>query len=470
MEETSLMRIRNYDKAIRNRMRKVTTFIFAMIASLPVLASTPLVSKVVCGLYDTTRINFVSNQILFSERWDTLPQVKFWQDVVSLNPDTAIINIASARTPLHRIAFNEWKCQSEAEKTQYKKFICMANGLDENTMLYVTSGKKEFYEYKRVIPTIGTSIQVFNNNHVDPWYAQTILLIENPGKNHNKSYVGANGPFQLMKEVAIRYGLKVNSKIDERTDLYKSAMAASQLIKNSCIPKVKGLLTDKNIPFAETDLWFRLLVLHAYHAGPGNVACVINTLNPTKGGIDLFTKIWQTECGGFKNESQNYSQIALANLVIFEKYINQFKDSVWLIQGERDFAEYKKSKTGNGSEIEQLKKCLDSYSDDLIDGTIPADFFISRMEKIQKELAYYKSHQKTDDVSISMNRYLAMGGNLMRKRQLDDAIKILKLNIKEYPNCVTAYDSLSRIYTIQGNKQLATLYNQKSASVKNPVY
>ncbi|MEZ5069213.1 MAG: transglycosylase SLT domain-containing protein [Bacteroidia bacterium] len=138
--------------------------------------------------------------------------------------------------------------------------------------------RKNFGEYKRVIPTINSAIKVFNTNSVDPWYAQTILLIENPGKNHNKSYVGANGPFQLMKSVAIKYGLRVNSKVDERTDLNRAAFAASQLLKHSCIPKVKAVLDANNVSYNEEDLWFRLLVLHAYYAGPGNVACVINQL------------------------------------------------------------------------------------------------------------------------------------------------------------------------------------------------
>lgn len=455
--------------------KKITLFALTAITT-GAFANSPsyvLFNKTVCGVKDTGTMTFVSNKQLFDEQWDTLPQVKFWQQVVKLNADTAIINIAATRTPVQKIAFADWSCRKDCDKSDFKKFVCLANNLDTNTNLYVTSGKKEFYEYKRVIPTISQSVIIFQENHVDPWYAQSILLIENPGKNANKSYVGANGPFQLMRDVAKHYGLKVNSKIDERTNLTKAAFTASQLIKNSCIPKVKSCLDAVGLTYNETDLWFRLLVLHAYHAGPGNVACVINQLNPSKGGIDLFTKIWQTECGGFKNESQNYSQIALANLVVFEKFINQNKDSVWLVEGERQFAEYKRTKKAKTPEIELLKNAMESYSDDLIDGTIPADFFISRMEKIQSELTVYKKGGKLNEqteTSLSMNRFLAMGGNLMRKRQLDDAIKILKLNIEHYPNCVTAYDSLSRIYKLQGKTQLALMYNQKGAAIKEPVY
>jgi len=452
-------------------LKKIVLTFLPLFISLLLNADTPLLKRVVCSYDDTTRLSFVSNANVFTERWDTLQQVKFWQEVIRQSADTALINVASTRCILHKTPFEDWKCQSESEKTAYKKFINLANGLDTNTNLYVTFGKKEFYEYKRVIPVIGKSVEIFKNNNVDPWYAQTILLIENPGKNHNKSYVGANGPFQLMKSVAIKFGLKVNKHVDERTDLNKSALAASQLLKSSCIPKVKAMLNEKNIPFSEDDLWFRLLVMHAYHAGPGNVACVINELNPKKGGIELFTQIWKTECGGFKNESQNYSQIALANIVIFERFLQSNKDSLWLVQGEKMMANYKKSKTQGIAGINKLKQSLELYSDDLMDGTIPADFFISRMTSIQKELAAYKIKKTNEEeTNLSMTQYLALGKQLIRKRQLDDAIKILKLNIQHYPNCVTAYDSLSRIYKIQGNKQMALFYNQKGASIKNPAY
>ncbi|HNU49127.1 MAG TPA: hypothetical protein PKM40_09845, partial [Bacteroidia bacterium] len=193
--------------------RKIVLSLLLLFIGLQLSADTPLLKRVVCSYDDTTRLSFVSNTDVFAERWDTLQQVKFWQEVIRQSADTALINVASTRCILHKTPFEDWKCQSESEKTAYKKFINLANGLDTNTTLYVTFGKKEFYEYKRVIPVIGKSVEIFKNNNVDPWYAQTILLIENPGKNHNKSYVGANGPFQLMKSVAIKFGLKVNKHV-----------------------------------------------------------------------------------------------------------------------------------------------------------------------------------------------------------------------------------------------------------------
>ena len=39
-----------------------------------------------------------------------------------------------------------------------------------------------FREFGKVLPDISKAIRVFQQNDVDPWYAQTILLIESPGK------------------------------------------------------------------------------------------------------------------------------------------------------------------------------------------------------------------------------------------------------------------------------------------------
>ncbi len=453
-------------------LKKATCFLSVLFfCSVIVKAGSPsysLVLKTVAHANDTVKMSFVSNAQLFAEHWDTLPQVKFWQEVIKLSADTAIVNVAATRKPLQKVAMSDWSCRNETDKNEYKKFTCLASFLPETTNLYVTAGKKEFYEYKRVIPFIGPSVKTFLNNDVDPWYAQTILLIENPGKNHNKSYVGANGPFQLMKSVAVRFGLRVNKKVDERTDLNKAALAASKLLKTICIPKVKELLDVRNIQYNETDLWFRLLVLHAYHAGAGNVACVINELNPQQGGVDLFKKIWITECRGFKNESQNYSQIALANLVQFEKFISQHSDSVWLVEGDRNLAAYKKAKKSGTPNIQMLTACINAYSNDLIDGTIETDYFISRMSVIQRELASQgASYQQKNNFPVSLEQFLAIGGNLLRKRKLDDAIKILKLNIEHYPNCAGAYDSLSRAYSLKGKKQLAEQYSLKGQAVKN---
>ena len=152
--------------------------------------------------------------------------------------------------------------------------------LDSTHRILVTSGKKYFYDFDNAFDQFEKGINCFIENDVDPWYAQSILLIESPNKLQ-KSNAGAYGPFQLMKDVARLFGLTVNRHLDERSNFERSAYAASSLIKKVCIPKTKQMLDSLGITnYNEMDLWFRLLVMHSYHAGSGNVKQALNALNP----------------------------------------------------------------------------------------------------------------------------------------------------------------------------------------------
>ena len=269
---------------------------------------------------DTQSVYFVPDEQLISEKWDLLAQPNFWKQVMKLSPDSCIINVAETREVLLFTSFINWQKQTEDEKDSVRMAIRLANGLDSSERLFVTSGKNHFYQVERVIPSLSKGIEVFEREGVNPWYAQSILLIESPGKIAY-SNVGAFGPFQLMKSVARTYGLTVNKSVDERKDFEKSAVAASKLISKSCIPSAKLILTRNGIVFNENDLWFKLFVLHIYHAGAGNVGGLIDNLKPNYGGMELITLMWQSEFGGFKNASQNYSQVALASNLILEELL-----------------------------------------------------------------------------------------------------------------------------------------------------
>lgn len=269
---------------------------------------------------DSNSIYFVEDDYLVERGWDTLAQPNFWQQVMVMHPDSCVINIAETREILLTTSFIAWKEQTEEEKDIYRDSVRKLNGLDSTTKLYVTSGKSDFYDFEKVIPSISRGIEIFEREGVDPWFAQSILLIESPGKIEF-SNVGAYGPFQLMKRVARKYGLTVNSKIDERKDFDKSAVAASQLIRKSCVPYAKKILYNHKLKYKETDLWFKLIVLHIYHAGAGNVAAVIDHIKPKEGGMKLIKTMWQTQFAGFKNASQNYSQVALASNIILNRIV-----------------------------------------------------------------------------------------------------------------------------------------------------
>jgi hypothetical protein len=307
---------------------------FSLIMLVVVIATISDVRAQSCRLIETYRVGdsaqrlYVCTNDLVEEKWDTLGQPLFWKEVMKLSPDSCLINIAATRRILGKESFIKWKSQTEEQKTIYKDSVKRVYGLPDNTAIYVTSGKNHFYDFRHVMPSLTKGINVFVRYQTDPWYAQTILLIESPGKLAYSS-VGAYGPFQLMKSVAINHGLRVDKTIDEREDFEKSAMGAASLLRKTCIPEAKRILARHSIGYRESDLWFRLFVLHIYHAGAGNVSGLMTHMNPTRGGQELIRMMWQNEFGGFKNASQNYSQVALASLLTLREIIYGYSDYVY---------------------------------------------------------------------------------------------------------------------------------------------
>jgi len=269
---------------------------------------------------DSSWYSFVQDQNLYEENWHQLAQPVFWRTVMRMPNDSGVINIAASRQIIETFSVNTWDTQSKETKQAYRDSIKNYYCLKENAKVYFTTGKNHFYDFNKAIPGIHKAIDVFSHENVDPWYAQAILLIESPNQLQ-KSPVGAYGSFQLMKSVARQMGLKVNKYVDERKDFNKSAMGAAKLIRTSCVPETKKILDNKCIAYQESDIWFRLLVLHVYHAGAYNVGKVIDFINPDEGNQDLIKTIWQTKYGRFGNASQNYSQVALASLMELDQLI-----------------------------------------------------------------------------------------------------------------------------------------------------
>lgn len=273
----------------------------------------PFEKVIVSGLHDSLSFNFVQDHRLYTERWDTLSQPKFWRYVMKLKPDSGVLNIASNRQIIATYATKQWNALPDTEKSRIRDSIRNELCLSPDEKIYFTEGKGHYYDYKNAIPTISRGIEVFEKNNTDPFYAQVILLIESPGKSA-RSNVGALGPFQLMKGVAKNMGLRVDKEVDERKDFDRSAYAAAKLIRTICIPYADSIVRKYGIEYNPTDLWFRLLVLHVYHAGALNVAKAVDVIQPCEGSPTLIHQLWQTKVGAFGNASQNYSQIALASL------------------------------------------------------------------------------------------------------------------------------------------------------------
>ena len=263
---------------------------------------------------------------LFNDRWDILPQAQFWKQIMTLSPDSILINVASNRQIIEKMSLRDWNKKTEEEKSLYRAEARNNLGLSEQERIYVTCGKNDFYKFKEVYPQLSKGVAAFERYGVDPWYAQAILLIESPGQL-KKSISGAYGAFQLMPDVARAQGLTVNSQMDERKDFDRCAYGAARLINKICIPEAKRILDRHQLTYNENDLWFRLFVLHVYHAGAGNVSAVMNKIQPKEGSQEVIKSMWQNTAGGFGNNSQNYSQLALAaQLVLHDMVYEQCDD------------------------------------------------------------------------------------------------------------------------------------------------
>lgn len=269
----------------------------------------------------------ISANNIIAEGWADLAQPKFWKQIMTLSPDSCLINIAQTREIITRMSVAAWNLKSDEAKDKYRDSIREARGLDKEARIFFTTGKNDFYQFKKVYPTLSEGITEFESHGVDPWYAQAILLIESPGQL-KKSRAGAYGPFQLMPKIARAQGLIVNRSIDEREDFKRSAYGSAKLISRICIPEAKRILNDHGITYNESDLWFRLFVLHVYHAGGLNVGAVVKKIDPVKGNKELIQAMWINTAANFGNNSQNYSQLALASQLILHEMVYEDCDYI----------------------------------------------------------------------------------------------------------------------------------------------
>jgi tetratricopeptide (TPR) repeat protein len=200
------------------------------------------------------------------------------------------------------------------------------------------------------------------------------------------------------------------------------------------------------------------------------VRCVITALNPSEGGVELLRKVWQTECRGFKNESQNYSQIALATQLQFDQLLMQDGDTVYLVQGDKYFHRYDRKQKPTEAYI-YLNNCLDQYETDLVEGVLPYNDFMKRITLLHKEYTRL-ARSVAGGMEVTLNPYPAtadhinqLAYSLTKKQRYEEALALLKLNVEMHPTSAAAHDSLARAYFITGNRQLAEMHSSKSMAL-----
>ena len=103
---------------------------------------------------DSSYAYFVNNNQLYLEGWDTLAQPIFWKKVMAMSPDSCVVNVAATREVLFETSYWSYKNRSTKEKLKYKDSIRLAFCLEHGTKIYLTSGKKEFYNIEKVMPSI----------------------------------------------------------------------------------------------------------------------------------------------------------------------------------------------------------------------------------------------------------------------------------------------------------------------------
>lgn len=92
------------------------------------------------------------------------------------------------------------------------------------------------------------------SKHELPYELCYLSIVESALNPHARSYVGATGLWQFMPSTGKRYGLEINSLVDERMDPIRSTEAACSFLSD-----LYDIFGDWNLAIA------------AYNCGPGNV-------------------------------------------------------------------------------------------------------------------------------------------------------------------------------------------------------
>lgn len=90
--------------------------------------------------------------------------------------------------------------------------------------------------------------------HELPYELSYLSIVESALNPHARSYVGATGLWQFMPSTGKKYGLEINSLVDERMDPIRSTEAACRFLTD-----LYNIFEDWNLAIA------------AYNCGPGNV-------------------------------------------------------------------------------------------------------------------------------------------------------------------------------------------------------
>lgn len=93
---------------------------------------------------NTTNYRLVHNKSMYEERWDTLPQPNFWRTLMTMDEDSALLNIGFNRQIIKKVAVEEWNKLQDERKNAIRDSIRNHYGLAPDARIFLTSGKNHF--------------------------------------------------------------------------------------------------------------------------------------------------------------------------------------------------------------------------------------------------------------------------------------------------------------------------------------
>ncbi len=250
----------------------------------------------------------------------------FWRRVLDLGRDSSIaVDIETRQTYGVLSARLIDSMERMGRLDSFAKAFRMNLGFDSLAPIRFVRGKSQFFQYQKVGPLLHMAFEEFTKLDVNPRIAELLLLIESPNNPNGVSSSGAVGHFQLMPFVAKKYGLIVTSSRDERLDFSRSAYAAARLVKEYAMPAADEICASIGLEPQHKELWYHLLVLHIYNAGGGSVSQAAAVIGHVDDPYEFIQTLWKTKAGRFGNQSQNYSQVALASYCKYRDFLFQRK-------------------------------------------------------------------------------------------------------------------------------------------------
>jgi membrane-bound lytic murein transglycosylase D len=191
--------------------------------------------------------------------------------------------------------------EADIASTKYDIPITLNEQVLKSLNFWLNRGHKYFHDgllrsgrYREMIE------RIFREESI-PLDVLYLAQVESLFKANAVSRARARGIWQFARGTAIRYGLKVNSAIDERSDPEKSTRAAARYLND-----LYAMFHDWN------------LVLAAYNWGEGKVQKLMN-----RSGLNDFWEISGLRRRNFPRETKNHVPLIHASIILAhnpEKY------------------------------------------------------------------------------------------------------------------------------------------------------